>query len=45
MTIDGLTMNESTGDPGPNLFGGSYLLNLFQFLKILSNISGGFPYY
>ena len=45
MTIDELTMNESTGDPGPNLFGGSYLLNLFQFLKILSNILGGFPYY
>ena len=41
MTIDGLTMNESTGDPGPIL----YLLNLFQFLKILSNILGGFPYY
>ena len=45
MTIDGLTMNESTGDLGPNLFGGPYLLNLFQFLKILFDNLGGFPYY
>ena len=45
MTIDGLTMNESTGDPGPILFGGPYLLNLFQFFKILSDNLGGFPYY
>ena len=45
MAIDGLKMNESTGDPGPILFGGSYLLNLSQFLKFLSNNLGGFPYY
>ena len=45
MTIDGLTMNDSTGYPGPILFGGPYLLNLFQFLKFLSNNLYGFLYH